>query len=334
MRVSVLIPVFNKATFVKEAVRSVLDGSWKDLEVVAVDDASTDDSLRILEDIGDRRIRIVRHASNLGPAAAANTGIAAARGEYIVRLDADDIAVPERIARQVAFMDAHPDVGASGGWLQLFGDREVTWKFPLSDDDARAGLLFGVPVSQGASIMRREVLERHGLRYDPAWPRVGEDWLFWARLASVGRIANLDEPMTLYRRGANNITRGGDRIANHREILRLLFPLVGLHPTPEQIDTHLMALTYFHEPPDAQAVRRLRAWFDHLLWLNARQGLFPQAAFARTVGTMWDRVYHYLPRYGWGASIAHMKAGGHWPADRILYLLKWRVNALLGRAPS
>ncbi|MCB0792008.1 MAG: glycosyltransferase family 2 protein [Flavobacteriales bacterium] len=331
MKVSVLVPVYNKAAYVEEAVRSVLDGTWRDLEVIAVDDASTDGSAQVLERITDPRLRIVRHAANRGPAAAANTGIDAAHGEYIVRLDADDIAVPERVAKQVALMDAHPGIGASGGWLQLFGERDVAWRFPLTDEACRSALLFRVPLSQGASIVRRSVLEEHHLRYDPDWPRVGEDWLFWARIAPHTRFANLDEPLTLYRRGTQNISHGRDKVDTHRAILERLLPMFGVTATPERIDAHLMALTYFATPPDAAAVRRVHAWLQWLIAWNDEQARFPKAAFESTVQAQWDRLFHYLPRHGWSPALAHLRLSRSWPFDRLDFLLRTRINAVLGR---
>ena len=171
MKVSVVMPVYNKAPFLEEAVRSILHGTFTDLELICVDDKSTDESLAVLRTVTDPRLRIIELPANMGPAGAANAGMDAAKGEYIVRMDADDIAVPERIALQTAFMDAHPEVGASGGQLQLFGEGREMWNYPESPESCAALLLFGVPVSQGASILRRSVLSEHGLRFDPAWPR-------------------------------------------------------------------------------------------------------------------------------------------------------------------
>ena len=334
MRVSVLIPVYNKATFVKEAIDSVLADPFQDFEIVAVDDRSTDGSLDVLRSIRDTRMRVITLPKNLGPAGAANAGLDACTGEYIVRLDADDINAPGRLQKQVAYMDAHAEVGASSGWLQLFGAEDVAWKFPLSDEECKAQLLFSVPVSQGASIIRRAVLERHHLRYDPTWPRVGEDWCFWARLAPFTRFGNLDEPLVLYRRGEQNISHGTDKVRTHRVILRTVFDLLGIEAGEDDITTHLMALTYFENAPDATAVRRLHDWLEHLLVLNRQRGLFPREAFERSTKAHWDRLFHYLPKYGAGASIAHLRLSGRWPLDRLIYLFKYRVNALLGRVPS
>lgn len=333
MKVSVLIPVFNKASYLRECLDSVYAQTFSDLEIIAVDDRSTDDSLAILKAETDPRLRIIELPQNLGPGGAANAGLDACVGEYVVRLDADDLAVPDRIRWQVEHMDGHPEIGASSGSLQLFGASGHRWSFPLTDAVCKAQLLFGVPVSQGASILRRSVLEAHAIRYAPSWPRVGEDWLFWVRMAQVTRFDNVDAVLTLYRRGEQNISHGQDKVATHRVILRGVFDMLGITASEQDIDTHLMALTYFTAPANAAGMRRLRAWLDHLLALNAERALFPKEAFAVRVGKAWNDLYYRLPAQSMSASLEHLRLGGSWPVERLMFLVKWKVNAMLGRTP-
>lgn len=322
------MPVYNKAPFVKDAIDSVLQGGFQDFEIVCVDDKSTDNSLAVLHGIGDPRLRIIGLPENLGPAGAANRCLDEARGEYLVRLDADDLAVPDRLAKQVAFMDAHPDIVASGGHLQLFGARDRLWRFPIEHDDCVSNLLFGVPVSQGASIMRRSVIEQHGLRYDPLWPRVGEDWLFWLRVSRVGRFGNLDEAMTLYRRGEQNISHGRDKSEDFADITRRAFAFFGLPLTEDQLDLHLLAGKIFRRPPDAARVKALRDWLDVLLTANERRQLFPKAAFERRIATAWAELYHYLADRNAGAAIAHMRLSGEWNLGALTYLTKRQLRSI------
>src|ERR1700749_735753 len=106
-RVTVLIPVYNASTYLLEAVHSVLAGSFRDLELLAINDGSTDKSVDILRSIDDPRLRIVENPKNLGVAATLNRGLDLAEGEFIARMDSDDISAPDRLARQVAFMEAN-----------------------------------------------------------------------------------------------------------------------------------------------------------------------------------------------------------------------------------
>lgn len=322
MKVSVLIPVYNKAPFLRECLDSVYAQTHADLEVVAVDDHSTDGSLALLRAETDRRLRIIELPVNRGPAGAANAGLDACTGTYIVRLDADDLMVPTRVERQVAYMEAHPEVGASGGWLQLFGARDRVWKFPLTDAACKAQLLFGVPVSQGASILRRSVLEAHGIRYDPAWPRVGEDWLFWTRLARVSAFGNLDAPMTLYRRGEQNISHGRDKRADHDLLVRAVLTWFQVPHTDADVRSHLMALRLFEGTPSAADVRALHGWLRRLREWNGRERVFPVDAFDARVRQAWDGLFHVLADRDVRAAWTHLRLGGGWSGEHLWYLFR------------
>jgi glycosyltransferase involved in cell wall biosynthesis len=334
MRVSVVMPVYNKAAYVRQAVESILEGTYRDLELIAVDDKSTDNSLDVLRTLTDPRVRILELPANRGPAGAANAAMDAAHGEYIVRLDADDLALPDRIAKQVAFMDARPEIGASGGSLELFGTEQEPWSFPSDPDACAAQLVFGVPVSQGACILRRSVLQAHGVRYGAHWPRIGEDWLFWLRLAPHSRFANLPDVLVRYRRGPQNIGHGRDKAADFTELQREAFVALGIPFTEAVLDLHLMGSTIFKIKPTAARVRALRKWYDELLMLNGRLGFAPQEAFRQRVERQWTKLYHYLPRYGWSPALAHLRLSPRRTMAQLAYALKYRLAAHMGRLPN
>ncbi len=334
MKVSVMIPVFNKAPWVKEAIDSVLTGTFQDFEIVCVDDCSTDNSLEVLKSIDDPRMRIIPLDKNRGPAGAANAGIDACRGEYIVRMDADDIAMPDRLEVQVAYLDQHPDVGASGGHLRLFGQRETIWPFPITNEECMAQQLFGVPVSQPASIMRRSVLEEHHLRYGNDWPRFGEDWLFWIRVGKHTRFGSLDRPITLYRRHENNISQGRDRFGDYDHLIREVFTFFGIPHTQEDIELHMMSMYLFKLRPTKERLHALREWQQRLIEWNSKAGMFPEPALTNRLNKAWSGLFHYLPRFGTGVALEHLRASDSWPADRLMYLAKYRLSMLLGRIKS
>lgn len=198
--VSVVMPVFNSETYLAEAVESVLSQTLNDLELVAVDDGSSDGSRAILERFvsADRRVRLVVNEQNQGISSALNRGWRAARAPYIARLDADDVAPRDRLSRQVRFLDAHPSVAVVGGTLitiDSHGRRISTRRFPASNRAIQAALLRYNCFSHPSVTMRRSALEAvGGYRF-----RRIEDYDLWLRIAERFALANLAEPMILHR---------------------------------------------------------------------------------------------------------------------------------------
>ena len=331
MKLSVIVPVYNKAPFIRECFESIFSQSFADFELIAVDDKSTDNSLEVLHAMRDERLRIVPLEKNLGPAGAAQRAIDLAQGEYILRVDADDINLPDRFARQVAFMDANPNVGASGGHLQLFGGETGLWKFPLGKDDCRAELLFGNPVVQGASILRASLLRSKGLRFEDHWPRIGEDWIFWARMAAHAEFGNLDHALIMYRRGEQNSMHGQDHAVYRAVIVQEVFRMLGIPLTDEQCALHLVGLRSFQRPPDTRTLVAFRDWLDGLRVMNAQRRLFPAAAFERRLQRAWDQLFFALPRFGVSPALAHYRLSHVRDHGRLVYLAKYTLNRWLGR---
>ena len=326
VKVSVVVPVYNKAPYLKEAFDSIFSQTFHDMEVIAVDDRSTDDSLSVLRSFTDPRLRIIALERNLGPAGAVQRGMDAALGEYIVRMDADDLMEPRRVERQVAYMDTDPTVGASGGVVVLFGNDEGRWRFPLTDAACKAQLLFGVPVPQGGSILRTSVLRAHDVRYRDEWPRIGEDWLFWVSLAPHTRFGNIDQEVIRYRRGEQNISHGHDLVAARRPRVPLVLRALGLDPTPEQVETHLAASLVLPSRPDADMVMRVHAWLRYLEAWNASSGLTTPEALHERTAQAWNALFYRLPACGWRPVLKHLSLdlGGAWP--RLVYALKYWVR--------
>jgi hypothetical protein len=192
--------VFNGARFLPEAVESVLGQTFGDFELVVVDDGSCDQSREIVERVaaGDPRVRLIANEVNLGLRVALNLGCKQARAPYIARLDADDVALPGRLGRQVEFLDAHPAVAVVGGALiriDTAGRRGATMRFPTSNHGIKATLRRHSCLSHTAVAIRRSALEQvGGYRLDHA-----EDLDLWLRLADRWELANLAEPVALYR---------------------------------------------------------------------------------------------------------------------------------------
>lgn len=208
-RVSLILSVYNNQRWVESAARSVLAQTFRDLELICVDDGSTDGSPAILKRLArdDDRVRIITQP-NGGVARAGNAGLFAARGDLIARLDSDDLALPDRIARQVAFMDAHPRVALLGTDYALIddGNRFLTIHHqPQDDATLQDWLLSGlIPIAHTSCMFRREAAIAVG-GYDGDFESA-EDLDLYLRLGEAGEIACLPEVLTHYRQHANSIS--------------------------------------------------------------------------------------------------------------------------------
>lgn len=331
MKASVVIPVFNKASFLQECLDSVFTQSFGQFEVIAVDDASTDGSLGILRRCEDPRLRVIALRSNMGPAGCAQRGMEAATGQYIIRADADDIMHPERIGRQVAFMDAHPELGASGTWMELIGQPGVHRRTRLTDAECRAGSLFHIPIFQPTSIYRRAVLEANGLRYADDWPRYGEDWLFQLRLLRVTRVANLPEALVQYRLGPQNSSATGDTHAGLRRIYAEVLRWYGLPHGDAELRCHLPAAGVHQAAMTPAEVAQLKAYLRALRGAAAASGQFDDAALRAACDRAWDDLAYQLPRFGWATAVAYVMRDARPSIAKLRYLassfVKGRVYA-------
>jgi hypothetical protein len=228
--VTVLMSVFNGQRYLREAVESILGQTFEDFELLVVNDGSTDASRAILDSYRDPRLRIVEHATNLGLSRSLNRGIAQARGRYVARLDADDVAEPDRLQRQVDFLDRHPDVVLLGSCYTVIdedGHRIGQRWVPVDDLEIRWMLEFCNAFAHSAVMLRRDALAGEAVVYDESLV-YAMDYDLWTRLAGRGRLANLDACLVRWRAAPGSLTsRLGDRterfervVASLRERLR------------------------------------------------------------------------------------------------------------------
>lgn len=207
--VTVLMPVHNACAYLQQTIDSIRAQTLADHEVIAIDDGSTDGSAAILQAHAGPRFRIIRHAANQGLVASLNEGLAEARGRYIARMDADDLMHPERLERQAAWMDGHPEIAVLAtriGLINADGEPCGTW-----DTDQRAVTEADIAdllprtncIAHPTVMLRRDALG--GLRYDDR-QRGAEDWDLWLRLMARGaRIAKLPEQLVQYRVHASSV---------------------------------------------------------------------------------------------------------------------------------
>jgi glycosyltransferase involved in cell wall biosynthesis len=201
-RVSVLLPVRNGARTLARAIATVQSQTFRDWELIAVDDGSTDESGALLESLArrDPRIRVLRQGA-LGLVTALNAGLDAARGEWIARMDADDECLPDRLEAQTAFLQEHPEIGLVGSLVEFVASQEngtgyalhVAWlNSVVSADDVDIARFIESPFAHPSVMFRRELAETRGRYLEGDFPEDYELWLRWldagTRMAKVNRV--------------------------------------------------------------------------------------------------------------------------------------------------
>lgn len=208
--ISVVMSVYNGECWLREAVDSALGQTLDDFELIVIDDGSTDSTAEILAGYRDPRLRVVRQP-RAGLTVSLNRGVRLTAAPLVARLDADDVALPERFARQVAFLGAHPEVGLLGTGchdVDPVGRALRTYRPPEGDSEIRRALIRRNPFVHSSVMLRRAALERAGL-YDEAL-EVAQDYDLWMRISRVTRLANLPEPLVLRRLTPAMISRDRD----------------------------------------------------------------------------------------------------------------------------
>ena len=198
--VSVIIPTYNRAATVGRAVRSVLRQSFRDVEVIVVNDGSTDDTPEVIAGFADPRLRYVVHAMNRGGGAARNTGIDAAGGEYIAFLDADDEWLPKKLERQIAVMQ-HSDAAVAaiytGFAVVATGGRVAAVRIPRHRGGILSQLWCANVVRTVSTVLVRRTALQHVGGFDPTLPSC-QDWDLWLRLAKVYQFDFLPQVLVRY----------------------------------------------------------------------------------------------------------------------------------------
>ena len=197
---SIIIPTYNRAYIISRAIQSVLNQTYRDFEVLVIDDGSTDNTSEIVKSFNDKRLRYIRHGENRGVAAARNTGIMSAEGKYIAFQDSDDEWFPEKLEKQMAvFTTTSPQIGVMyTGFLLIEGNTKT--RIPSSKVTKKEGniynsLLRGNFVSPGASIVKRECFTKAGM-FDEHYVPL-EDWEFWLRISRHYHFKCVDEPLLI-----------------------------------------------------------------------------------------------------------------------------------------
>lgn len=209
-KISVVMPLYNAENYVAKAVQSILQQTFREFELLIIDDCGQDRSLEIVSSIKDSRIRILKNDRNRGIAFSRNRGIEEARGEYIALMDDDDLAPLYRLKTEIDFLEKRKDIDAVGGSYGLVDKNDsVIYILPNVLENPkyiRAALMFYDPIGNGTAMLRKKFLLQHQIQFQDHCLGM-EDYRFWVDCSLYGTITNLNEVLLYWRQAENETTR-------------------------------------------------------------------------------------------------------------------------------
>lgn len=304
-KVTVFIPVYNREQYVGEAIESILAQTFSDFEILVVDDGSTDHSLDKIRFFSDPRIRIVCNEENLGIPKTRNKGVELARGQYMAMLDSDDRAFPERLEKQVAFLDLHPEYAQVGSWCRMMDAQgralNKIKRQPVLPDDIHAQFLFRCAMSNRSIMARTAILQEYRYRND--YPRC-QDYELHVRLAKRYKLGNLPECLVYGRIHPQQITGQttdlGD--AKKREIISTQLKDLGVTFSSDDLNPHLTLsrMRKSHFIPDTSYLKWAREWLLLLQQANKNTHRYAEPAFSHALSEKWlQACWAARPKIGW-----------------------------------
>lgn len=289
--VSVVMPVHNGAAFIKEAVESILAQTYSHFEFIIVNDGSTDDTVECIKQFEDERIRLVSLPAKAGLVTALNTGVSHSAGSYIARMDADDKALPQRLEKQVLFMEQHQEIGVCGtAYKEMNGGVKSK---PLTHEEILFYLFNASPFLHPSVMMRKAMLDKLEVGYEEPFKHASEDLALWMKLCRVTRLANLPDVLMEYRVHNATHVRTREEIGAHNYILKKahiewMFPHV---KNSDELATYLNRIKPYQH--DRDTFRQMLQAYDS--WLKEAGEHAPMLAPALS-SSVWFHLASNTPR--------------------------------------
>ncbi len=293
---SVLLPNFNNAPFLRQCLDSVYNQSFQDFVIYFIDDCSTDDSIEIAASYPQEKMTIIKKSANSGIVDTLNEGLDRIKTKYFIRMDGDDYNHLARFEKMVNFMEAHVEVAVCTSHIQTFGIEVEKIYFSEDPFVNKANLIFSNPIGHPSSIFRTEVLKKNGVRYQNDFWRM-EDYQLFYRMKDFASYSCLPEFLYFYRRGAYNLN---DAIRDRKmevfnQFYKMIFNNLGFISDEKALLIHSElggAVAPSHKPTDYK---------NHIALLkscNSKSNIFPQNELDKRLNEAYRRVCFILIEWG------------------------------------
>ena len=319
-RVAVLLPVYNAEKYLGEAIESILKQTYPHFDFYIINDGSTDESEKIILSYPDTRIKYIKNESNKGLIYTLNKGLKLIDAEYIARMDADDISMPERIEKQVAFMDNNPEVWVLGTQLHFFGNTDSNSNYPLQHDDIKAQLLYYCSIAHASVMIRRSKFKEYAIFYDADYPHV-EDYELWVRIAKMAIFANLPNVLYHCRRNGENISEINreTRVIPGKQICKTVLSPLGIIGSEKVIRLHFELSG--NSDILLNSVSELKKYNDELIRRNKLYKIYDERAMERNQAFLWKKLFFKIVPKGMLEIIRYMLISKSVSFSQIRYVL-------------
>lgn len=286
------MPVYNAELYIAQAIESIITQTFTDWELILINDGSTDRSEAIISKYKDNRIYYLKNTENIGLIKTLNRGIDYCGGEYIARMDADDISFCDRLEKQVGFLDKHPShimCGTNALVINNFNDVTGRIRNLASNNLLQINLLFSDPFVHPSMMIRRNILIEN--RYDERYKHV-EDYELWCRIANLGEIANLKKELFLYRWHNSNVSvLNADTQSKLKDkIIADGLKDLGIQPSDEELYCHKITFQLYalgkKQEVSIDQFDNVAAWFSKLIRQNKMKRKYSQSDF---IAFLWSR---------------------------------------------
>ena len=292
--VSVIMPVYNCEAFIGEAIESILNQSFKDFELIIIDDCSTDDTLKLASIYDDQRIIIIKKNKNSGYITSLNMAIEIAKGDFIARMDGDDVCDSTRLEKQIGFLTLNKDVAVCGTWYHMILTNNII-KNPVGHDDIKVALLDYCAFGHPTIMFRGSFIRENKLFYDEGF-YPAEDYELWTRISLLGKMANLPEPLLFYRSHENQVSvKDQSKQVENRyrcQTRMMCYPLVTVSDSDLRFSEEIIKCTKIENNVKlASAVD----WLDKLNNANKQSGFYDDQKFKKYIADkqgMLIRTYY------------------------------------------
>jgi glycosyltransferase involved in cell wall biosynthesis len=256
-----------------------------------INDASTDKSEEIIKSFDDYRIKYISNEENIGVAKSSNVGLSVAKGEYIAKMDSDDISLPERFKVQIDFMKKNKDIGAIGSWTKIISRKTKKYIKTYSDPEKiRSMILFKNVLANPTAMIRKQIIDKYGIKYNESL-RLSEDYDMWAKINKYSKITNIKKYLLLYRIHQESVSRKYSDIQKNKsdEIKLKQLENLNIIPTEEEKIIHIN----IYKPENYEIIdflNKQQKWLTKLVEQNKKVGYAKEPQFSIVVANRWLNI--------------------------------------------